>query len=109
MDKIFLKIPLVGFDSTLDSEQGKRIRKILDREGVRQRDLINKQIPSLTCEEETRDAFVTARDLDISDITNDELNPGLMKVTISFYLPKSAYATEFIKYVLGNNKFEDYG
>ena len=44
-----------------------------------------------------RNAFGSAHDFSVIDISEDELNQGRNKITVTFTLPKGSYATVFLK------------
>ncbi|MBW2969166.1 tRNA pseudouridine(13) synthase TruD [Candidatus Woesearchaeota archaeon] len=83
-------IPIIGFDTKIDSE-------IIKQEKITNRDFIIKQIPQLSSEGGERKRIVEAKELFISELEEDEINSGKKKVLIKFILPKGSYATEYIK------------
>lgn len=96
-------IPLVGFEDIEDDEMKKIIQKILEQEGINQRDFIIREIPSLTLEGSERTAYAEIHELKISELEDDELNTKKKKIKVSFWLDKGSYATMAIKYLLENN------
>ena len=79
------KIPLLGFTSKISKEYS----SLLEKENVKLKDFINRQIPFLTLEGTFRDSFVEIKDLEIIK----EKESYLLK----FSLPKGSYATIVIK------------
>ncbi len=94
-----LKIPLVGFGeiATEDPAITEIIKRLLQEEAITMRDFIIKQIPEITVEGELRSAVVEVKEILVDDIEDDELNPGMKKVRVTFTLPKGSYATMAIK------------
>lgn len=84
-----LKIPLLGFAT--------ENQPILEKESITTKDFIIKQIPELSLEGDSREAFVEIKDLEISKLEPDELNKGKYKIKLSFSLPKGSYATMVVK------------
>lgn len=87
------EFPLIGFDTDTNSE----ILAILQKESITLRDFIIRQLPNLSMEGTTRNAFVKVNKLSLSELQEDELNNGKKKCKISFQLPPGSYATMFIK------------
>jgi len=87
------KLPLIGFNTELTPE----VEKVLAKEGVGTLNFVNRQIPELSSEGAMRDVFADIKDLEISELVEDELNDNMHRVTLEFDLPKGAYATEAIK------------
>ena len=79
------KINIIGFDSDLTEEE----EKLLEKEGVNQRDFIIKQIPELTVEGAYRELFTEIKDLEIVKIKKG--------YNLKFKLKKGCYATEVVK------------
>lgn len=86
------KLPLVNFDADLSKEQ----EQILEQEEIKKEDFIIRQIPELITESQNRDVFIRVQNIKHS-WEKDELNKGKMKLTLSFFLPKGAYATMLLK------------
>jgi len=95
-----LKIPLVGFDDKIIKPELKKIiKEIMEKEEINFNDFIIKQMPELSQEGESRNAFFEASNLNIKKLEKDELNSGKKKIAVSFTLPKGSYATIVIKYL----------
>ncbi|MEK6863226.1 MAG: tRNA pseudouridine(13) synthase TruD [Nanoarchaeota archaeon] len=99
-----LKIPIVGFGYECADEEIRSItEEIMKEERLSPSDFIIKQIPELTLEGELRKAVVPVQNLKIGRRAKDELNPGMMKVKISFALPKGSYATIAIEKIISQD------
>ncbi|MBN1644911.1 tRNA pseudouridine(13) synthase TruD, partial [Candidatus Woesearchaeota archaeon] len=83
-------VPIIGFNTLIDS-------KIIEKEGIKLRDFIIKEIPQLSSEGGERKRLVEAANVSISELEKDELNCGKKKILIKFTLPKGSYATEYIR------------
>lgn len=92
------EFPLIGFDT----DTNKEISAILQKENLTSRDFIIRQLPNLSLEGTTRNAFVKVNKLSLSELQEDELNKGMKKCKLSFQLPPGSYATMFIKTILNN-------
>jgi tRNA pseudouridine13 synthase len=88
----------LGFDiEEKDSIRLEIINKLLAAEGIKPHDFINRQMSELTLEIQERSIFAKIEDLTFSEIEEDELNPGMFKIKVSFYLSKGSYATNVIR------------
>ncbi len=65
--------------------------------GLRRSDFADNQVPGMIWKEEDRDALVKPRDVADVRIEPDDMNPGRVKATLQFSLPRGAYATMLIK------------
>jgi tRNA pseudouridine13 synthase len=93
-----VKIPLIGFDEIkCTNEIDEIIKEMMNKEQITFHDFIIKQIPEISTEGEFRNIFVKVEKLQISTVSDDELNEGMKKVKVSFNLPKGSYATIVIK------------
>ena len=75
------------------------MKNILEEEKLNPREFITSQMPELTSEGGFRDLFFELKDLNISEIDNDELNQNKKKIKINFTLPKSCYATVALEFL----------
>ena len=95
------ELPLIGFAS---SETDKKIDPILDellkKEKISTRDFIIPQLRDISAEGESRKAFVPLRDFQIEGTGDDDLNEKKKKVIVTFSLPRGAYATVLIDYLM---------
>jgi tRNA pseudouridine13 synthase len=99
-EKLNLKIPLIGFASSISKELQPIIEEIMQKEKLNYLDFVIKQIPELSLEGELRNAFIDVNDLIISKEQEDELNEGKKKVKISFSLGKGSYATMVVRKII---------
>jgi len=97
------EIPILGINTELEGEIGKAYERLMEREGITQRDFVIKQMPELSSEGDVRKRFVDVEDMHIGDLEDDELNVKKKKCLITFTLPKGAYATNVIKNLFDNN------
>ncbi len=96
-----VSIPLIGFGTEYSNEKIRKIiKKILDAEGIKERDFIIRQMPDLSSEGGERASHINIENLHIGEMEEDELNAGMKKVVIKFSLGKGAYATIAIKELL---------
>lgn len=91
-----IEVPLIGFDTEITPE----ISKLLQRENIEQRDFLIRQIPQLSLQGSSRKMFADVKKLSIGLLFDDELNPGMKKVTVRFFLGKGSYATQVIKQMI---------
>jgi tRNA pseudouridine13 synthase len=93
-----LVFPELGFDlEEKDNIKQEIINKLLAAEGIKPYDFINRQMPELTLEVQERRIYAKIEDLKFSEVEDDELNPDMFKVKVSFYLGKGSYATNIIR------------
>ncbi len=92
------EIPIVGFGTEYeDKDVEKIIRGILKEEGVSEREFIISSMKELSQEGDMRRLYVEIERLDIGELEDDELNEGMKKCLVKFFLKKGCYATEAIK------------
>ena len=95
-----IEVPIIGFGSEFATDDIRKITEtILREEGINQRDFILKSFPELSSEGSTRKLYTDVTDLKIGELEDDELNKGMKKVTISFFLTKGCYATMAIRHM----------
>jgi len=96
-----MKIPLAGFDSSLSNDKiGNIIKEIMERQNFRINDFLNRQIPELTLEADDRNLLMQISNMELSHISDDELNKNMNKANVKFALPKGSYATLVVKFLL---------
>src|SRR3989338_6124733 len=81
-------IPLINFDL----EKDKYVKDVMNKEGIKKEDFIFRELPELVTESRERDAFVDVKNIKCR-WSRDELNKGKLKLEVSFFMPKWAYAT----------------
>ena len=96
-------LPLIGFGTETD-EYNESVQEIINTalkgEKITQRDFISRQMPELSSEGDSREAFFTAPDFNIQEEGDDEYFKGMKKMKVSFTLQKSCYATTLLSYAL---------
>ena len=97
------QIPLIGF-ATAEQELDPKIEQILDKimqkEELDYNDFIIKQIPAISLEGDSRNAFIDVSNLEMGELESDELNIGKKKVKLSFSLGKGSYATMVVRKIV---------
>ncbi|MBR9701262.1 tRNA pseudouridine(13) synthase TruD [Candidatus Woesearchaeota archaeon] len=92
-----VQLPMIGFDSDLDSPFRERYEAILKEENIEQQQFVVRAIPFLTLEGTARQAFVSLENFSASPRETDELNEGKSKQILKFSLKKGSYATIAVK------------
>ena len=96
-------IPIVGFQTQLKHNKVCNIiRKLMNREGITQRDFIIPQIPEISSEGSDRELYIQPENFRVTK-DQDELNKGKEKAILSFTLPKGSYATVIVEYLFSNS------
>ena len=91
-------LPIIGFGTEFKNKKIKKIvESIMEKEGINYRDFIIKQMPELTFEGNSRRIYAKVKKLKIGKLENDELNKGMKKVTLTFFLDKGCYATMAVR------------
>ncbi len=91
-------MPIIGFGTETDyGKIGTIAAGVLKKHNITTRDFIIKQLPKISIEGDSRNAFVTAENLELSELQADELNEGMKRCTVTFSLGKGSYATIVIK------------
>ena len=94
-------VKLPGYDTELgNSSSDKKIKEILEKEGIRLEDFRMRSMPELACTGSERKVMLVPKDLNIIEIADDDFNEGKRKATISFALPSGAYATVVLSKVI---------
>ena len=89
-----IKVPIIGFGSQIpDDEIGKIIKRLMETEGITQRDFVIQSMPELSAEGGERDISAEISNLEIKKI--DDLT-----YKIRFSLPKGCYATMAVKQMM---------
>ncbi len=89
-------IPIFGYRSELsEGRQGEIEAEVLEEEGVELQDFWCSSMPELAQKGGRRCASISTR---MSwKLEEDELNPGMVKVTVRFFLPPGSYATSVLR------------
>ncbi|MBN1502601.1 tRNA pseudouridine(13) synthase TruD [Candidatus Woesearchaeota archaeon] len=91
-------IPLVSFDSEFRNPKVRAIyNTLLKEENIVLRDFIIRKINWLTPMGSERPLISEVKNLKISDLLKDELNEGMKKAVVEFFLQKGSYATIVIR------------
>lgn len=95
---IAMRTPLFAPDGDGGSEpfRAAMIAELRDA-GLRRSDFRDHEVPGMVWREEPRDVLVKPGDVGEVRIEPDELNPGRVAATLSFALPRGAYATMLVK------------
>jgi tRNA pseudouridine13 synthase len=93
-----LVLPLVSFDTEFASRDiESRFLDALARHGLSMKEFIVRQMPEVTARGSERHMIAELTDCRVSQLEEDDLNPPMKKVTVSFRLGKGSYATLVIK------------
>ncbi|MBW2981059.1 tRNA pseudouridine(13) synthase TruD [Candidatus Woesearchaeota archaeon] len=96
-----IKVPIVGFGTEVDEIKNQKLKsminEIINKEKIKPRDFIIRELQGLSPEGTERDLFAEIKDLKIMEKSDDELNKGKKKIKLSFFLRKGCYATEAVK------------
>jgi tRNA(Glu) U13 pseudouridine synthase TruD len=95
-----VKIPLVGYDTVLEGELGRRIRKMMRELGISEKSFLLPSMPEMKTTGSYRDAVIKVKDITLLKIFDDGLNPGKKAVQISFTLPPGSYATVVLEKIM---------
>jgi tRNA pseudouridine13 synthase len=86
-----------GINSTFAGGiQGEIEKEVMKEEGVEFKDFSISHAGGLKCQGKRRTIFSLPKNLKLVSISNDELNKGKTKITLSFFLDKGCYATTFL-------------
>jgi tRNA pseudouridine13 synthase len=89
-----IKVPIIGFGSQISNDDvGKIIKRLMETEGITQRDFVIQSMPELSAEGGERELAIDITDLDIKKIDD-------MTYRIRFSLPKGCYATMAVKQMM---------
>jgi len=93
-----MRTPLFGPEGDGGSEPFRRAMIAEMKEaGLQRRDFTEHQVAGMMWKEEPRDALVKPADVREVRIEPDDLNPGRVRATLAFALPRGAYATMLVK------------
>ena len=93
-----INLPIIGFGTEIkDTKIRKAIEEVMKKEDITYRDFIIRSMPELSSEGSSRKLYGDVKKLKIGKLENDELNNGMKKIKISFFLDKGNYATMVIK------------
>ncbi len=91
-------IPLLGFTNLnrLPKQIESITEELLKKEDIDEDDFVIKQLPYLSLEGTTRPLLAEVKNFQATKLQADELSPNKEKITITFTLPKGAYATQVV-------------
>lgn len=95
--RAFVTASISGYETEFaDGVEGEIERKVLEEEAIELTDFHIEKIPEISSKGIRRPVLVPVK-LSKEEISDDELNPGLFKVTLHFFLPKGSYATVLLR------------
>jgi tRNA pseudouridine13 synthase len=93
-----MRTPLFGPDGDGGSEPFRRAMiEEMQEAGLQRRNFVDNEVPGMVWREEPRDVLIKPTDVGEVHIEPDERNPGRVRATVEFALPRGAYATMLIK------------
>jgi tRNA pseudouridine13 synthase len=93
-----METPLFGPEGTGGSEPFKNaMREELENAGLYPSNFTDNQVPGMIWREEPRQVFIKPKDMAEARLEPDEIHDGRVKATLSFSLPRGAYATMLLK------------
>jgi tRNA pseudouridine13 synthase len=99
--EVVLGIPLVGLDVEVSGGvQGEIEREILSKEGVAPQDFGVECMPEVRARGGFRRVLTPIINLEVSDISEDPVNPSRFKVELDFILLRGSYATVLLREVM---------
>jgi tRNA pseudouridine13 synthase len=100
--RAFVTAPVVGSETELaDGEVGEIERTVLEDEKVRLPNFYNETLPDLSSKGTRRPVLVPVA-VTCNEIQEDDRNPGRLKATLEFFLPKGSYATVVLREYMKN-------
>ena len=94
--RAFVTVPICGYETEFaDGVVGAIERKVLEEEAIELDNFYIEKMPELSSKGTSRPVLLPV-DLK-AEISDDELNPGQLKVKLNFFLPKGAYATVLLR------------
>jgi tRNA pseudouridine13 synthase len=93
-----METPLFGPEGTGGSEPFQSaMREELENAGLYPSNFTDNQVPGMIWREEPRQVFIKPKDMAEARLEPDEIHDGRVKATLSFSLPRGAYATMLLK------------
>jgi len=94
--RAFVTAPILGYETEFaDGVVGAIERKVLEEEAIELDNFRIEKMPELSSKGTSRPVLL-ASELK-TEISDDELNPGQLKVKLDFFLPKGTYATVLLR------------
>lgn len=95
--RAFVTAPLVGSETAFaEGDEGELEHEVLQAEAVRVRDFQLDTLPELSSTGNRRPILVPVA-VNLTELQEDERNPGRWSVKLDFFLPKGSYATVVLR------------
>ena len=95
--RAFVTAPLIGSETAFaEGAEGELEREVLQAEAVRVRDFQLDNLPDLSSTGNRRPILVPVA-VKLTELREDERNPGRWSVKLEFFLPKGSYATVVLR------------
>ena len=94
--RAFVTVPIFGYETEFaDGVVGAIERKVLEDEAIELDNFYIEKMPELSSKGTSRPVLLPVELK--AEISDDELNPGQLKVKLNFFLPKGTYATVLLR------------
>ncbi|MGB3458074.1 MAG: tRNA pseudouridine(13) synthase TruD [Halobacteriota archaeon] len=94
--RAFVTVPIFGYETEFaDGVVGAIERKVLEEEAIERDNFYIEKMPELSSKGTSRPVLLPVESK--AEISDDELNPGQLKVKLNFFLPKGTYATVLLR------------
>jgi len=94
--RAFVSAPIFGYETEFaDGVVGAIERKVLEGEAIEPDNFYIEKMPELSSKGTSRPVLLRVELK--AEISDDELNPGQLKVKLNFFLPKGTYATVLLR------------
>ena len=94
--RAFVTVPIFGYETEFaDGVVGAIERKVLEEEAIELDNFYIEKMPELSSKGTSRPVLLPVELK--AEISDDELNPGQLKVKLNFFLPKGTYATVLLR------------
>jgi tRNA pseudouridine13 synthase len=95
--RAFVTAPLIGSETAFaEGAEGELEREVLEAEAVRLPDFQLDNLPDLSSKGNRRPILVPVT-VKLTELREDELNPGRLQAILQFFLPKGSYATVVLR------------
>ncbi|RCV65083.1 tRNA pseudouridine13 synthase [Methanophagales archaeon] len=99
--RAFVTAPIFGYETEFaDGEVGAIERKVLEDEAIELANFRIEKMSELSSKGRNRPVLLPVELK--TELSDDELNPGLLKVKLNFFLPKGSYATVLLREYMKN-------
>ena len=104
--RAFVTVPIFGYETEFaDGVVGAIERKVLEDEAIELDNFHIEKMPELSSKGTSRPVLLPVKLK--AEISDDELNPGRLKVKLNFFLPKGTYATVLLREYMKDEKHEN--